>query len=111
MSKKTIISIPTCAASFVLKSLQENNIRCEYLGIDQLGKILMQSTHEDKQEELIGDLNDYIEKSEMCMNEINEAIKTLMQGGVPKSDEEAEKRIREFTSNRVWRKTTFTKPH
>lgn len=109
MSKKTIISIPQCAATFVLKSLQENSIRCEYLGIDQAGKILMQANYEDEQEELIGDLNDYMEKSEMCLNEINQAIKTLMEEGVPKSDEEAEKRIREFTSNKVWRKTTFTK--
>lgn len=79
MSKKTIISIPECAAKFVLKSLQENNIRCEYLGIDQAGKILMQSTHEEEQEELIGDLNGYMEKSEKLLSEINEAIINSMK--------------------------------
>lgn len=109
MNKKTIISIPTCAASFVLKSLQENSIACEYLGIDQVGKILMQATHEEKQEKLLGELNIHIEESEKALNEINEAIKTLIKEGFPKSDEEAEKRIREFTLNKVWRKTSFEK--
>jgi hypothetical protein len=69
MSKQKIMSIPSCASDYVLKALQENKIKCEYLGIDQASKILMQITHEDEQDELCVELSNYSQETEKLLNE------------------------------------------
>ena len=81
MSKQKIISIPSCASEYVLKALQENNIKCEYLGIDQARKILMQITYQDEQEELYGELSNYTEEAENLLNEITQITITVMREG------------------------------
>jgi hypothetical protein len=77
--KTAIISIPTCAASVVLKSLHEHNVRCEYVGIDQVGRILMQVTYETVKETLIEELILYMSESEQTVSEIKEIMQAAIQ--------------------------------
>lgn len=63
MEKKTsIIGIPQCVASHTLKCLNENNISCQYEGVDQAGRLLMRLNYlsvQDKYlQELIADMEE-----------------------------------------------------
>lgn len=75
---KTLISIPGCAASGVLKSLKTNNVDCNYMGLDQSGRIVMEVTYNSEQAVLIKELNEYMQTWEELVGAfkyaINEAI-------------------------------------
>lgn len=83
--KTAIISIPTCAAAEVLKSLHQHRIKCKYLGIDQAGKILMQSTYKQDQETLMEELILYMKEREQLHSEISEIMQTTIQKKSEKS--------------------------
>jgi (p)ppGpp synthase/HD superfamily hydrolase len=88
MSKQKIISIPSCASEYVLKTLQENNIKCEYLGIDQAQKILMQISYQDEQEKLYRELNTHIEEADKLLNEFKRTFMTVLKEGMKNKEEE-----------------------
>lgn len=100
MSKTAIISIPQCAASHVLTSLQDNNMKCNYLGVDQGGKILMEVTYETAQEDLIGQLNKHIIKSEGIMTEIINSFLEYTKSQDKESDEVLKKFREKFNANK-----------
>ena len=81
--KTTIISIPPCAASSVLKSLHANNVNCKYLGLDQAGRILMELSSEQLKSEFIKEIIQYMDGVETIVNEftkvINETIKKMQE--------------------------------
>ncbi len=87
MSKTAIISIPECATSHVLTSMQDNNMKCNYLGIDQGGKILMEVTYEITQEDLMGHLNKHIIKSEEILTELYNSYREYIKIQDKESDE------------------------
>lgn len=65
MEKKTsIIGIPQCVASHTLKSLNENNITCQYEGVDQTGRILMKLNYLSDQDSYLHDLITDMEEDE-----------------------------------------------
>lgn len=65
MEKATaIISIPQCVASHTLKSLGENNIECNYHGVDLSGRILMKIEYQLVQQIYLQKLIEEMEESE-----------------------------------------------
>lgn len=65
--KTTIINIPQCVASYTLKTLEENKITCQYIGIDLSGRILMEATYQSGQEKLIQKINEEMQESEKAI--------------------------------------------
>lgn len=78
-STTTIISIPPCAASGILKSLHTNKISCDYMGLDQSGRILMQITYEKDHDTFIKEINSYMEKSEELLQAMNQVVNEVIQ--------------------------------
>lgn len=71
---KTLISIPGNTATSVLKSLHLNRIACNYVGLDQAGRLIMEINYEPAQEELIKDLNEYMKHSEELLLAITASV-------------------------------------
>lgn len=88
--KTTIISIPACASTNVLKSLHANNVQCKYVGIDQAGRILMQLHYEESKTGLISEMVSYMESIEGIVNEFTKVINDT----ISKLQEEADKEWR-----------------
>lgn len=104
--KTTIISIPSSAASEVLKSLSENNINCKYLGLDQVGKIIMELSHDATQENLIRELIQYMGKIEQLANEFTQVLKEAVKKASEESEKRLEKIIQDFRLRRKARTAT-----
>lgn len=66
--KTTIISIPQCVASHTLKSLTDNNITCQYEGVDQSGRIVMKINYLSDQHGFLRKLNKDMEEGEESIN-------------------------------------------
>ncbi len=65
MEKKTsIIGIPQCVASYTLKCLNENNISCQYEGVDQAGRLLMRLNYLSSQDGYLQELVNEMEEDE-----------------------------------------------
>lgn len=96
----TIISIPPCSASTVLKTLHSNNINCQYMGIDQSGRILMEITFANENSSLIQELTTYMEESEKTLQEITKSVNEI----IGKRFEGIDKIIREFKRKQTVRK-------
>jgi len=75
----TIISIPEYLASNALKKLQENNITCKYMGIDQHDRILMQAEYEFENKDFIERIINRIEYAEKNINEFLAAINSDLE--------------------------------
>ena len=88
-STTTIISIPGCAASGVLKSLHENRIPTDYMGLDQEGRMLMEVSFEKEQDALMKKINEYIKQNVEIANAINESLNDLLK----KSSDEVDQMI------------------
>jgi hypothetical protein len=86
MEKRTsIIGIPQCVASHTLKSLNDNNISCQYEGVDQAGRLLMKLNYVSNQDGYLQELISEMEEDEkaftsllqigalMLLNEIGKA--------------------------------------
>ncbi len=62
VNKTSIIAIPQCVAVYTLTRLKENNIKVQYMGIEESGRILMEVEYKSQQEkiikELIADMNE-----------------------------------------------------
>lgn len=62
MNKTRIIAIPQCVVIYMLTCLQDNNIKVQYMGIEESGRILMETEYTTQQEkiikELIADMNE-----------------------------------------------------
>jgi hypothetical protein len=76
---KTLISIPGNTASEVLKVLNENNIPCVYIGLDQAGRIIMEITYEPAQAVPIKKLNDYMKQYEEWFNSLASAMNEALE--------------------------------
>lgn len=96
MNKTTIISIPPCAVSNVLKSLHENSIDCKYVGIDQSGRILMELNFLQTQNELIRELITQMEKAEQVVNEFTKILNETMQKLQDEADKAWEEKIKVY---------------
>ncbi len=92
---KTIISIPPCAASSVLKSLHANNVNCKYLGLDQAGRILMELSSEELKSEFIQEIVQYMDSIETIVNEFTKVINET----ITKMQDEADKAWKEKMDN------------
>lgn len=65
MEKKTsIIGIPQCVVSHTLKCLNENNISCQYEGVNQAGRLLMKLNYLSDQDGYLQELIDEMEEDE-----------------------------------------------
>ncbi|HXB41689.1 MAG TPA: hypothetical protein VNZ49_14205 [Bacteroidia bacterium] len=104
-STTSIISIPPCAASGILKSLNENKISCDYMGLDQSGRILMQIRYEANHDELIKELNTYMEQFEELLHEVTKAVKETIQ----KRNDEINKEIDEILNRNKKKREERTK--
>ena len=89
--KTTIISIPSCSASQVLRALHENNITCKYLGLEQSERILMELKSKKNIEPLIRELILKMEENEKFVNEVVQVIKE----GLKKKKDESDKAFNE----------------
>lgn len=78
-SIKTIISIPPCAASGVLKGLHKNKLCCDYMGLDQEGRILMEVTFEESHEVFMKEINEYIEECEGIADAFTKSFEELIK--------------------------------
>lgn len=87
-STTTIISIPGYAASGVLKSLHDNKIICDYMGLDQEGRILMEVCFDEKHNSLMKEINACIKQSE----EIAQAFTQTLEELIKKRNDEIDKR-------------------
>lgn len=85
-STTTIISIPGCAASGVLKSLRDNKILHDYMGLDQEARILMELTLEERHDKLLKQINEHIQQCE----EISSAFAKALEELVKKRNEEVD---------------------
>lgn len=94
--KTTIISIPTSAASDILKSIHQNNVPCKYVGLDQEGRILMELSYEQAHDKLIRELIQYIKEKEQLMNEINQSLKEAFNQIKKEEDDKFRTMINEF---------------
>ncbi|MBA3705505.1 MAG: hypothetical protein H0W84_06270 [Bacteroidetes bacterium] len=75
MEKRTsIIGIPQCVASHTLKCLNENNISCQYEGVDQAGRLLMKLNY-------LSDQDKYLQKVIADMEEDEKSFTLLLQVG------------------------------
>lgn len=101
-STTTIISIPPCAASGVLKSLHTNKISCDYVGLDQSGRILMQIIYEKDHDTFIKEINDYMEKSEELLLVMNQVVNEVIQ----KKRDEIDKSIEDIKKKYADRRKT-----
>lgn len=63
-TKTSIIGIPQCVASHTLKCLNENNITCQYEGVDQTGRILMKLNYLSDQDGFLQELITDMEEDE-----------------------------------------------
>jgi hypothetical protein len=90
----TIISIPPCAASGVLKSLHDNKVPCNYMGLDQSGRILMEINYEKQHDALIKELNTYMETSEELLQAITKCITEFVE----KQNAEIDKSVKDIKS-------------
>lgn len=78
MEKKTsIIGIPQCVASHTLKCLNENNISCQYEGVDQAGRLLMRLNYLSDQDGYLKELISEMEEDEKSFTTLLE-IATLI---------------------------------
>ncbi len=68
MNKTTILAIPQCVASYTLKSLQENSINCEYVGLEEAGRILFQLEYGADQGKIIKELTNEMNECEKSIN-------------------------------------------
>lgn len=75
----TIVSIPASAATGILKSLHENKLQCNYMGLDQSGRILMEVGFDENHKGLMKELNEYIEKCEEIAQEWTKLINELVE--------------------------------
>ena len=76
MEKRTsIIGIPQCVASHTLKCLSENNISCQYEGVDQSGRLLMRLNY-------LSDQDGYLKELINEMEEDDKNSTALLQIGV-----------------------------
>jgi len=100
MNTTAIISIPPCAASGALKSLHENKISCDYMGLDQSGRILMQINYGKDQDSFIKELNTFIEASEEILLAITQSINEVIQ----KKHDEIDKILQEHKKKYAERK-------
>lgn len=65
MEKRTsIIGIPQCVASHALKSLNKNNISCQYEGVDQAGRLLMRLNYLSSQDGYLQELVNEMEEDD-----------------------------------------------
>lgn len=96
MNNTTIISIPACASSTVLKSLHTNNVNCKYVGIDQSGRILMELTYEKKQFDLIKEIVSYMEKAEEMVNEFTKIVNETISKMQEQEDKAWEKKVKDL---------------
>ena len=76
---KTLISIPGNTASEVLKVLNDNNIPCVYMGLDQAGRIIMEITYEPAQASPLKKLNDYMKQYEEWSNSLADALNEALE--------------------------------
>lgn len=75
MKKSTsIIGIPQCVASHTLKCLNENNISCQYEGVDQAGRLLMKLNY-------LSDQDGYLKELIAEMEEDEKSFTSLLQIG------------------------------
>lgn len=78
MEKRTsIIGIPQCVASHTLKCLNENNISCQYEGVDQAGRLLMKLNYVSNQDGYLQELISEMEEDEKAFTSLLQ-IGTLM---------------------------------
>lgn len=78
MEKRTsIIGIPQCVASHTLKCLNENNISCQYEGVDQAGRLLMKLNYASNQDGYLQELISEMEEDEKAFTSLIQ-IGTLM---------------------------------
>ncbi len=75
MEKRTsIIGIPQCVASHTLKCLNQNNISCQYEGLDQAGRLLMRLNY-------LSDQDGYLQELITEMEEDEKSFTSLLQIG------------------------------
>ena len=83
MKTTTVISIPGYIASGTLTELQEKNIVCNYKGIDQSGRLLMEIEFERDlkyfMERIIQDIQEAEKNMAAIQKEINEALEKLFK--------------------------------
>lgn len=83
MKKTAIISIPDGIVSSTVKKLRENVIACNYMGIDQSGRIIMQVRYEPDKEQFIQSIHKHILETEKTISEImqgfNQALEQLIK--------------------------------
>jgi hypothetical protein len=91
MNYKTIIGIPPCAATNTLKSLHHSNLKCEYMGLDQSGRILMQVNYVESQAVYIKELIAYVEKNEQVFLELSGVINETLNKYIAKKEEKIKK--------------------
>lgn len=96
----TIISIPPCSASTVLQTLRNNNINCQYMGIDQSGRILMEITFANENISLIQELTIYMEETEKTLLTITKSVNEI----IGKQFEGIDKIMREYKRKQTVRK-------
>jgi len=69
MEKRTAnISIPQYVAAHTLRQLEENRITCQYYGVDQFGRILMQVTYNPDQNNILKSITTEMEKDDQAIN-------------------------------------------
>lgn len=73
------LSIPTCAASAVLKSFHTNNVTCQYRGLDQSGHLLMEIGYVADQQKLIDQLCKYMENSERFIQGVTQECEKILE--------------------------------
>lgn len=76
---KTWITLPACVAGAVLKSLQQNLIICQYMGLDQSGRLIMDIQFKSGQSGLIKELTEYIDACEKIMAECSIALNKALE--------------------------------
>jgi hypothetical protein len=75
---KKIISIPGGSAAEILKSLCNNNIDTNYMGIDQSGKLLMEISYQPEQDALINNMLDYMKRCEEFVAELSQVFEKAL---------------------------------
>ena len=76
---KTILSIPGNSATSVLKSLHNNSISSNYMGLDQSGRLIMEINYEPEQTNLIKEINEYMDACESLLAEVTNAVNKAIE--------------------------------
>lgn len=95
--KTAILNLPTLIASAVLSALQEKNLACKYLGVDQNKRILMQVSYTENDQAVIMEQLKEIEAIEKVIDQIGLLLKAAQEQANDKIAELKTKRPYSFS--------------